>query len=730
MKKNEIERLTTYFLEENEIDTSLDYEILSVPARSLICADRFDLMAKWIYIDAREKGMDMEKALEIYRDNINSFSCGLYFEPGTAEKNSFQKYIEVFDKLIDDIKKDGFNDNISLIPVDKNNRIFDGSHRVAAAAYYNKDVSVIKFPDKIPVYKYNYKYFKKYIMNENNMSIMAINYTYIKENCYFVCIWPSADRDKLSKAEDILSGYGDIVYSKEVYLNYNGIRNFMTQIYRGEKWLGSFDDKFSGANYKADPCVNKNNPVVTYILEANSLETVVEAKAKIRDVFALGKHSIHISNHKAEACEMAELLYNPNSVDFLNYADPFKYGTLFYKLPELKAAIEKRNLDKNRFIIDSSGVLEVCGLREAKDVDFLTDYDCRKNQAEDISDLVSDIDNHESQLKYHSLTVKDMLYNPQNYFYFHDTKFLSIYRLKQMKQTRNEEKDIEDVKLCNKFIEKFKQTPREYNSGIVDEINKYQKENKDYGNGALSYREYKKRLFKKRFSFLKKPLYLFSKICTKLRGGWSPDKVNLYRRNLWIKSQRRRLRNKNVSIISSNCNGGVLSSDLGLGFNSPFVNLFIKASDYINILNDLKGYMSEELRFVKEYDSIYGNVSYPTAYLRDAKIYFMHYLTEDEARSACERRRERINWDNLYILFTDRSQCSEDDLRNFDKLPFEHKIVFTHIPHPEIKSSFYIKGYENEDKVPILTSFQDEKTKIKRIYDQFDMVGWLNGDIG
>ena len=91
---------------------------------------------------------------------------------------------------------------------------------------------------------------------------------------------------------------------------------------------------------------------------------------------------------------------------------------------------------------------------------------------------------------------------------------------------------------------------------------------------------------------------------------------------------------------------------------------------------------------------------------------------------------ERINWDNLYILFTDRSQCSEDDLRNFDKLPFEHKIVFTHIPHPEIKSSFYIKGYENEDKVPILTSFQDEKTKIKRIYDQFDMVGWLNGDIG
>ena len=104
----------------------------------------------------------------------------------------------------------------------------------------------------------------------------------------------------------------------------------------------------------------------------------------------------------------------------------------------------------------------------------------------------------------------------------------------------------------------------------------------------------------------------------------------------------------------------------------------------------------------------------------------MHYKTEEEAKNAWTRRKERINWDNLYIIFTDRSQCTEKDLNDFDRLPYSHKVVFTHVPHPELKSAFYIKGYEKDDKVPVLSAFEDENRPVKRIYDQFDFVGWLN----
>lgn len=136
--------------------------------------------------------------------------------------------------------------------------------------------------------------------------------------------------------------------------------------------------------------------------------------------------------------------------------------------------------------------------------------------------------------------------------------------------------------------------------------------------------------------------------------------------------------------------------------------------------------MDEPLRFVKETDPIYGDVTYPTAYLRDVKIYFMHYRSEQEAAKAWERRKGRINWNNIYVIFTDRSGCTMEDLTAFDALPYENKIVFTHIPQPEIRSSYYIKGYENESKVGILSDWQDEEQPVKRVYDQFDFVEWFN----
>ena len=172
-------------------------------------------------------------------------------------------------------------------------------------------------------------------------------------------------------------------------------------------------------------------------------------------------------------------------------------------------------------------------------------------------------------------------------------------------------------------------------------------------------------------------------------------------------------------------------SDMEIAFRSPFVNLFIRASDYVRMLTDLQGYLNEELHFVKETDEIYGDITYPTAYLRDVKIYFMHYDSEEDARDAWNRRTLRINWDDLFIMFTDRSGCTQKDLVDFDNLPYRNKVVFTHVPHPEIKSAVYIRGYENEEKVGVLSDFENNEYRVKRIYDQFDMVGWLNknGDL-
>lgn len=186
------------------------------------------------------------------------------------------------------------------------------------------------------------------------------------------------------------------------------------------------------------------------------------------------------------------------------------------------------------------------------------------------------------------------------------------------------------------------------------------------------------------------------------------------------KIKRKRLINKDFSLISSNCNGCIISSDLGCRYNSPFVNLWIKPKDYIRLLKKLEFYMGLELSFIKE-----EGIDYPVAKLEDIVIYFQHYTSEEEAYSKWNERRKRINYDNLFILFSDRDGCTNEDLLEFDKLQYRKKIVFTNKMYPEIESSYYIKGFENQDSVGICSEYVGRIYK-RRHLEQFDYVEWLN----
>lgn len=720
MRKYPFNLITQFVTDSYHIDMNQSYEICEIPARDLITYNRFDLMAKWLYIDAKEKGLTSGYGYQVYYDNINAFSGGRFLEPGMDEKDSFAKYIDDLNQLIIEMKDKGFDASKSLIPLGADDDMIDGSHRVSTAAYFDKKVAVIRFPELKRVNNYDYTFFRKYLMSDVSMGYMAIQYAHLKDNCYMACLWPKADAGRMGEVESLLQSIGHIVYAQDVYLTYQGMCNLMTQTYGHQSWTGSIENHFSGVLGKVDSCYREDRPVRTYLFEAADVDSVVEIKRQIRELFQIGNHSIHIADNQKETIDLVELLYNRNSVEFMNRANPYKYSGVYHKNRELKELIKKNEYDKSRFIIDSSAVLEVCGLRQAADLDFLTDYVFREEK------LIEGVDDHRSQLPYYGITLPDMLYNPENYFYFEGMKFITPQRLIEMKENRGEAKDIRDVKRLKEFMNKKLGIPKAYQYETIDRIHQYQIEHHLYGHGVYDYRQYRDSLKRDRISAVismaKSPLRL-------VYGLFFDESARIARkREKYVDFQRKRLKNTDVTIISSNCNGGVISSDLGLPFRSPFVNLFVRASDYIRILSDLRGYMNESLRFVRETDLVYGDVSYPTAYLRDAKIYFMHYDSEEEALEAWERRKKRINWDNLYVIFTDRSGCTMEDLKAFDALPYKNKVVFTHIPQPGIKSAYYIRGYENEEKVGILSGWQDETMPIKRVFDQFDYVGWFNGE--
>jgi uncharacterized protein (DUF1919 family) len=200
-------------------------------------------------------------------------------------------------------------------------------------------------------------------------------------------------------------------------------------------------------------------------------------------------------------------------------------------------------------------------------------------------------------------------------------------------------------------------------------------------------------------------------------------KRNLELREEINKENRSRLKNSNFSVIASNCNGAFILHDLGVKFNSPTVNLFLYPTDFLKLLKNLKYYMSLELEFVKK-----DNIEYPVGKLDDILLYFMHYESEQEAKSKWNERKLRINYDNLFIIMTDRDGCTKQDLEEFDKLDYKNKIIFTHINYPNIKSSVYIKGFENESQIGHIYEFKNENTG-EKYYDDFDYVSWFNSGL-
>ena len=51
---------------------------------------------------------------------------------------------------------------------------------------------------------------------------------------------------------------------------------------------------------------------------------------------------------------------------------------------------------------------------------------------------------------------------------------------------------------------------------------------------------------------------------------------------------RRRLKNKNFTIICDNCWAGKVYQELGLPYQTPFVGMFVFSPDYIKMLKNIK----------------------------------------------------------------------------------------------------------------------------------------------
>lgn len=126
-----------------------------------------------------------------------------------------------------------------------------------------------------------------------------------------------------------------------------------------------------------------------------------------------------------------------------------------------------------------------------------------------------------------------------------------------------------------------------------------------------------------------------------------------------------------LSIISVNCIGGVLAHDYKIKFLSPTINLFMLPADYIKFVKNLQYYVNCDIKEVKN-----AGYTYPLGLLDDIMLFFVHYPSFDVARQKWNERKGRINFENLFLVFTDQNDCTDELVEEYARLPYK-KVFFT-----------------------------------------------------
>ena len=193
-------------------------------------------------------------------------------------------------------------------------------------------------------------------------------------------------------------------------------------------------------------------------------------------------------------------------------------------------------------------------------------------------------------------------------------------------------------------------------------------------------------------------------------------KIGSYRLNRKRKIWKKKLVNKNFSILCSTCIGGIIYHDLGLRFLSPTINMYISNPDFIKFACHLKHYMSQKLRFIET------EKGFPVAMLDDIVLYFNHASSNEEAAENWKRRKERINYDNLYFIFYYREGMTLEQIREIEKASCKRVALITYKPL-ELPYAVYMKG-DGSTKQNFL---EKDIFGIMTIEKEWDFVSWLNG---
>lgn len=394
--------------------------LIAVNPNDALTHKRFDVVIKYLY--AANSSSDYFKSA--YKEHIRALND---FYEGAPRKRSFEDFDNAFKSIIN-------NTVDEPVPVNREGHITNGAHRLAAALYHQRPIN-IRYTNENHELLCDYKFFTERGLPQSLLKRTAVEYAKLKSNTHIICLFPIA-HTRINEVMGIINEYSNVFYHSSEALNSEGQLGLMKEIYLSEsiKQKAVSADGWAneeGIRRKGNQCFRDKTKVTFVLVDAENLETIKEMKNKIRALFNVGNHSVHINDTHEETVRIAKTVFNDNSIHFLNNRKNIPF-------PNYRKLMSTAKQDDNT-VITGSTVLSLYGLRDCKDLDLIYYNDAPANS-------------HNQYLETHyKLTLDNIVNNPLYHLYHNGFKYVSLDVIKNMKEIRSEPKDVIDVQLIEKM---------------------------------------------------------------------------------------------------------------------------------------------------------------------------------------------------------------------------------------------------------------------------------------
>lgn len=186
---------------------------------------------------------------------------------------------------------------------------------------------------------------------------------------------------------------------------------------------------------------------------------------------------------------------------------------------------------------------------------------------------------------------------------------------------------------------------------------------------------------------------------------------------------------KDITIISNNCWGGLVYQYFDLQYQSPTIGLFFCPNDYLKFCNNLKYYVNQELKQVLVEDSHNSNFlkehikmgdykeNIIIGKLDDVEIVFLHYNSFQEAKKKWDRRCERINYNHILFKFNNNNGFKKEDFEKWNALLLKNKVFISDLPeyNDKVNTFFVNRSLPNNNGVNDTTYYDRDINLISLI---------------